>query len=542
MDDLGFTISAGPGVGPIEPAHGERPVIRLLAGELHVAVSAGEAAIIAARKPVYQRGDALVSPIIRDVTASRGRTTKAAGLGEQSPYALIDLLCEAAEFERFDGRAKDWVRVNPPMQVAQILLARQGRWNFPSIAGVITSPTLKPDGSILTTPGYDISTRLYHVKDDGLKLHADIHRPNKDLAAQALALLRSLLDEFPFIPFVASDGAKKQVSLAVALSALITPVVRGALSVAPLHAFRATTAGTGKSYLADVVSAISTGRPCPVISAAPDEAETEKRIAGLLLAGYPVVSIDNVNGELGGDLLCQAIERPLIRIRRLGGSDIIEIENAATLFATGNQMRVRGDMVRRTLICDLDANEERPELRKFKTDPVAMVLADRGRYVSAALMIVRAYIDAGKPNRLDTIASFGGWSDLVRSALVWLGCDDPALSMEVARADDPDLTELREMLVTWAEALGFDGIPAADAAKQAAQQIINADGKIVGYRHPELRDILLRLFGDRGTISTRRLGKWLASREGRIADDHKFARGGTAQGGAPRWSIRKVEK
>ena len=32
----------------------------------------------------------------------------------------------------------------------------------------------------------------------------------------------------------------------------------------------------------------------------------------------------------------------------MGASDIIEIENAVTLFATGNQMRVRGDMVRRT--------------------------------------------------------------------------------------------------------------------------------------------------------------------------------------------------
>jgi len=142
----------------------------------------------------------------------------------------------------------------------------------------------------------------------------------------------------------------------------------------------------------------------------------------------------------------QAIERPLIRIRPLGASDIIEIENAVTLFATGNQMRVRGDMVRRTLISDLDANRERPELRAFTANPVAMVLANRGHYVSACLMIVRAYIVAGKPERLTPIASFGDWSDLVRSALVWLGCDDPALSMEAARADDPELAQLRELL------------------------------------------------------------------------------------------------
>jgi putative DNA primase/helicase len=83
--------------------------------------------------------------------------------------------------------------------------------------------------------------------------------------------------------------------------------------------------------------------------------ETEKRLVGLLLAGFPIASLDNVNGELGGDLLCQAIERPLIRIRPLGRSDIVEIESRATLFATGNALRGRGDMTRRTLVCDLDA-------------------------------------------------------------------------------------------------------------------------------------------------------------------------------------------
>ena len=90
-----------------------------------------------------------------------------------------------------------------------------------------------------------------------------------------------------------------------------------------------------------------------------------------------------MNGELGGDMLCQAIERPQIRIRPLGASDIVEVENTPTLFATGNQMRVRGDMVRRTLIADLDAGLERPELREFRSDPVATVLAERGAYVSA---------------------------------------------------------------------------------------------------------------------------------------------------------------
>jgi putative DNA primase/helicase len=330
------------------------------------------------------------------------------------------------------------------------------------------------------------------------------------------------------------------VSRAVALSALITPVVRGALSVAPLHAFRATTAGTGKSYLVDVVSSISSGRPCPVISAAPDDiVETEKRIVSQLLAGHPIISIDNVNGELGGDLLCQAIERPLIRIRPLGTSVDIEIENRASVLATGNQMRVVGDMVRRTVVADLDANVERPELRKFTGNPVATVVANRGYYVSAALMIVRAYIAAGKPGCLPALASFEDWSDLVRSALVWLGCDDPVLSMEQARDADPELSDLREALAVWATTLGCrDGFTASDIAKHAEERAPTILGEPPDYAHPELREVVHRLAGVRGTIDTRRLGKWLLGREGRIVGNQKFIRRGKAHGGVVMWGVQ----
>ncbi len=176
---------------------------------------------------------------------------------------MLDLLSEVAEWERYDGRAKDWVRINPPKDVGHILLTRQGRWEFPPIAGVVTSPTLKPDGSILTAPGYDPVTRLFHVVDETLKLHPDLHRPTRQLAERSLEFLNKLFAEFPFVIVKGADGKEKHIAKAVALSAIITPVVRGALSVAPLHALPATTSGSGKSYLADAVSTVSTGPPLP---------------------------------------------------------------------------------------------------------------------------------------------------------------------------------------------------------------------------------------------------------------------------------------
>jgi len=60
--------------------------------------------------------------------------------------------------------------------------------------------------------------------------------------------------------------------------------------------------------------------------------------------------------------------------------------------------------------------------------------------------------------------------------------------------------------------------------------------------YADLRDTLLRSFGDRGAISTRRLGNWLVSREGRIVGGHKFARFGSAHGGLTKWGVRAVER
>ena len=524
------------------------PVIRVTAGELHTNTSEAENALIASGLPIYQRGKDLVRPVTREVPASHGRMTLAAGWGELNVNSMVDMMCSVAEWERFDARASDWVRINPPTQVAHILLSREGRWHFPTVAGIITTPTLRPDGTLLTQAGYDPQTRLYHAADPALRLTPSVHVPTRAAAEDALKALERLLDGFPFATVTKGDDTPQEVAKAAALSGLITPVVRGAMSVAPLHAVNAHAPGSGKSYLVDIVSMIATGRPCPVITSSQDEAENEKRIAALLLAGYSLVSLDNVNGELGGDLLCQAIERSLIRIRPLGGSDIVEIDSCVSMFATGNNIRVRGDMVRRTLVVELDAQEERPELRTFVTDPVAVIAADRGKYVSACLVIVRAYIAAGSPGKLPTIASFEGWSNMVRSALVWLGCADPALSMEAARQDDPELGELSEVMNAWHAAFGPDTVTCRRAIDCAAERRQGTDehGDPDPYapselRFPELSDALVRVAGVRGAIDPAKMGRWLLAKEGRIVEGRRFKRDGSTHGAA-RWRLEQPRK
>ena len=168
---------------------------------------------------------------------------------------------------------------------------------------------------------------------------------------------------------------------------------------------RADTPGTGKSYLVDLFAMISTGRLCPVITASKNAEETEKRLGAVLLGGTNIVSLDNVMHDLGGELLCQLTERPVIKIRILGRSEMPECESHTAVFATGNNVAFKGDMVRRGLVCNLEALVERPELREFKKDALDHAVSHRSTYVAAALTVIRAYLTASGTGIADPSAA-----------------------------------------------------------------------------------------------------------------------------------------
>lgn len=489
---------------PAEQADGP-PIIRVVAGEIPRVVDEAERALIRSGLPVFSRAGALVRPILETIPAARDRVTTVAKFKELCADTSVDLLSGVAEFQRFDKRSEAWVTIDPPAKIASILLAREGQWHVPRAGGIITTPTIRPDGSVLSTPGYDPATRLYLAPDASLDMPELPAKPSRDDAEAALRLLLDLISGFPFV------GA---VDRAVALSGIVTAVVRGAMSVAPLHAIRAHSAGTGKSYLVDVASTIATGRLCPVIAAGKTEEETEKRLGSLLRDAVPIVSLDNVNGELGGDALCQMTERPLVRIRILGKTETPEFECKATIFATGNNLVLLGDMTRRTVLCSLDAGIERPELREFPFDPVARVLADRGRYVAATLTIAMAYRSAGSPRVCNPIGSYGEWSETVRAPLIWLGEADPVASMETARNEDPELAAVRELLGHWRKHLAeVSPYTTAQIIAKACDRCPSGD-----FYWPEFRDLLLRMAGEGGAVSSRKLGKWLSKISGKIID------------------------
>jgi len=506
------------------------PEILLEPGALTQAVDAGEEALIAAKLDVYQRGPFIVRQGSLSIAASGGRKVSASSIMRVGDWALTETMTAAAAWKRFDARSKKWAAIDAPQNVVKAYQDRTGRWKLPVLAGIVNAPTLRADGSILAVPGYDEATCLL-LDFRGVQFPAIPSHPSRDDALAAIKVLADLISTFPFVT---------EADRSVALSCILTGAVRGAIPTAPMHAFSAPEAGTGKSMLVDLSSLIATGREAGVVSAAKTDDEFEKKLGAMLLAGDPVISIDNIDREFGGELMCSVLTQTIVKIRILGKSETSELPSSALITANGNNLTIVGDLARRTLLCRLDAECESPHLRVFDRDPLTMVQADRGKYVRAALTVLRAYALAGKPNTPTPLGSFADWSNWIRGALIWLGQADPVATMQAVRDGDPVLAAIRAVVAGWSEAIGQDEVTVKAAIAKANDTTEWTPRCDSVPEYPEFRDALLAVAGIRDVVDPGRLGRWLRSKRNKVVAGHQFVSAGET-GGVTRWKLLPVK-
>jgi putative DNA primase/helicase len=522
-----------------------RPTITVVKSLLHRLADDAERAIIASGIPVYHRG-VLVRPAVTEMDAADGGKTHIAALRPLGVPDMLDLFCRTARWQQWSERSKRNVPTDPPLMAARILLAREGQWKLPQLRGILSTPTLRRDGSLLMKPGYDQQSRYFLALPSNLHIPAISDEPAKSEAVAALALVEALLRDFPFI----DDGGA---SRAVGVSLLITAVIRAAMIVAPIHAASSPAAGTGKSYLYDIGGAIVYGDRCPVVFAGKSPKELEKKLNGILLRGTGLFNVDNLNVPLEGDLLCQAAERPLLDLRRLGKSDMLITPNSALVGACGNNLIVYNDLNRRVVMANMDANVERPEQRDFKgSNPFETILKERGKYIAAVLTIVRAYLCDPMGVTVTPLASYDDYTRFVREPLVWLGRADPARTMDALAAADPVVNELHSVMSAWETAIGTNKeITAAEIVrnienpplpKRADHNNLSNDQwhrlcKGIKDRWRKLGDALNATGTQRsGSTTPRQLAAWLGASRGRIADRKRFT-SRTVHGGGLAWRL-----
>jgi hypothetical protein len=304
------------------------------------------------------------------------------------------------------------VTVSPPQEVAQVLMTRH-TWQLPPLAGITEMPVLRPDGSVLTTPGYDATTALLYMPARDLNVPPVPERPTRHQLQEARDfLLENVLVDFPFV----DDGKEKgtSASRANALALLLTPVIRPLLNnLAPLAILDKPQQGTGAGLYAEIVSIIATGHPASMGTAPHTEDEWRKRITSVLTAGHNVVIIDNVEGPLMSPSLCAVLTARVWSDRRLQQTAMVTLPHETTWMVTGNNIELRGDLPRRVYWIRLNAHTARPWQRKgFKHDELLdWVTEHRGDILAHLLTMAHAWVVADTPSTsVSALGNFTPWA------------------------------------------------------------------------------------------------------------------------------------
>ncbi len=493
--------------------------IRVIPGELPRVVNEAEQALISLGEELYERGGMLMRPVRSTIINRDGKSEGWQLIPVATPY-LVETLCRAAQFVRMDGRgnaAAIWKPVDAPDKVANALLSRRGKWKLPVLMGIVQTPFLRVDGSLCETPGYDPESKLL-FKAEG-SFPPIPQTPTRDDALAALGRLDNLIDTFPFISLA---------DRSVVLAAMLTNLDRRSMGSAPLFAFNSPVAGTGKSKLVDLCSILATGRPMSVISQGEHDDELVKGLSAALLAATLAISIDNCERELRGDFLCQVLTQSKLSIRILGLSRIVETPMNAMVFATGNNLSFSGDIIRRTLMCSMDAGCERPELRTFGTDIIKEATERRGELVHAALTVLRAWHVSGERINLQAFGSFEDWSFRVREPLVWLDRTDPCETLAEIRETDPLRAELIAVIEQWKLHLVPD--QAYTVQTVIGRALIDQDF------NNALRAVAMANSG--GSVDPTKLGRWLNRVKDKPIHGLKLAKAGNTHG-YPTWRLTR---
>lgn len=496
------------GIDRIDAKH--KPIIYLQAGEMPRICDTTELEMSKTLRH-YQRGGVIVT-----ITTDPG--TQETAVKPLTLPSLTRVLAGIAIWQCYDKRSNSWRVCDPSERHVRMLHDSTSYPHLPVLNGIAQQPYLRPDGSLIMNPGYDSATGMFGKFNAQQFSVPD--KPSKQHAEKALSELLELLSEFAF---------KTEHDRAAAISGILTAVVRPSLLQAPMFHAKAPSIASGKSYLCELFTAFSTPKKGTPHAFPADDEECRKLLLAELLTAPAVIEFDNLTGDLiPHKSLCTALTSEYISGRILGHSKTAEVTTRVLFLSSGNNVDPVRDMARRTITINLDPACEIPAARDFRKQPVREVRADRGRFVSLALTIIRAWICADKPKtECKTIATYADWSDYCRQPLLWLAQPDPAHCIFEAMRDDPDRELLGEFLQAWHARFGHAPALVKDAISPIESNKV-------------LRELIGDIASDRnGTINRKQLGRWIKRHSNRVVNRLRIVKDAVNSNSA-KWKVESV--
>jgi hypothetical protein len=498
-DQVATDESDSAGQQPHNWAHNEsalapdgRPVIRPTGGDLPEILSRAQE-LLRETGSFFSCGNQIVCVVTDPATGE-------AAIAPTSPAKLSVVLSRAAAWLVKSGRNGELRRVDAPDAYCSKLLKLEHFEHLQPLTGLARQPYLRNDGTIRLEAGYDAVTGLYGVFPP--PDFPVVPRPTRADAEAALGRLDALLAEFPFV----EDHDRS-----AALAAMLTAAVRASLPVAPMFLVTAPEAGSGKTFLCQLIAAFASSRTPAPQSFPRSEEEVDKILLAELRSNPPVVFFDNLTEDIRAfQKLCVVLTSERVSGRILRSSNIATVSTRSLLLASGNNVKPSRDMQRRCITIALDPNHEMPASRVFRDpDLLVSVMKRRGEFVADALTIVSAWIGAGSPvTACQALVTYEAWSSWCRQPLLWLGRSDPAQAAFTAMHDDPERQLLQTVLTEWHDAFGSTSVMVRDLVERA----------LSGGGSSTLRDALVDISDQGGdTMNRRRIGRWISRQVGRVA-------------------------
>ncbi|WP_051844202.1 bifunctional DNA primase/polymerase [Streptomyces sp. NRRL S-813] len=369
-------------------------------------------------------------------------------------------------------------------------------WPLLPLRGIVTSPVVRPDGSLVTTPGYDRPTGLY------LHPHIPLRRLAPQVSAESVQkakdiVLGQMLADFPFVD--ASDRAQY---LGALLSPIIRPYVPGPT---PVVVITSTSQASGKTLLKDAFGYVYGLAETPWPE---NDAELRKAITAKLWdCGDPVIAMDNLpNGHIiRSPILSSLVTSANWSDRLLGSTSSVSIPNDRLWVLTGNNLRTGGDNARRTLWVRLDPDCPDPDQRdNFTVGDLRSWLTDNASTVVAALVtMVRGWLAAGAKTVNTRMGDYSKWASTVAGILEYLDVPGWLTNRDNSNGLDDEAEEWAAFLAAWLDAIGEEAV--------TTKQLLGLKEDIPRLQNGE-------------APSTKMLGHWLKAREGRYFEDLKIVR------------------
>jgi hypothetical protein len=507
---------------------GDLPHIRCNGRQLRDITAEALAALQEANDPpkLFSRG----SKIVAIAQNENGRQQ----INEVGVDGLRGRLTRTADYNRSLKIKGEHVEIDcaPPLDVVKdILSLSPGAWALPLLDGLTEMPMLRPDGTILNTPGYDAATRLYYSPDPDLRVPEIPERPTRRDVEQALSLIANeVLGEFPF-----EDESSKT----NAIAGMLTPVIKSAINApTPAQLNDAPQAGSGKSLEAEVNSITATGRPAEMFSLPKDEEEVRKHICTALYSGARVIVFDNINHRVDSGELCKALTATQFADREFRTHDKILLPVSAAFVLTGNNLQISGDLPRLCYWVRLDAKQSRPFLRTGFRHPdlKAWVLEHRGELLAALLTLCRAWFAAGKPKpKILPLGGFEAWTTTVGGILEYAGVKGfLANSMQFYEEADTESSQWESFLLTLDQCFYSEPFTVTEIMDKLHEKSETSSGSALRAAIP---DFLAEAM-DRDGFFQRRAGKCFAERvDRRYGEKQVHLKRGKLSHGRNQWAV-----